>query len=243
MARARSAAHTPRRLAAVLVGLVAGLLALPGVALAQPSGATQLAATDIQLLNGVRLAGLWEIPAGVLAAEKGSTQRVREVGAEIADQHIELDLLVVEAANELGVELPTDPTPTQQGWVDEMKVAEGARFDRIFVERLRAAHGNIFPVIGAIRASTRNDVVRQLAQDANGFVQTHMSLLESTGLVRYGELPPVPLPAPPDDSLLAAVQANAEINNGVNSTAIWVVLIGALALGTAATFAVFRRRY
>ncbi|MFY1633191.1 DUF4142 domain-containing protein [Solwaraspora sp. WMMB335] len=243
MARARSAARTPRWLTAVLVGLVAGLLALPGAALAQPSGATQLGAADITLLNGVRLAGLWEIPAGQMAAEKGSAQRVREVGAAIAEQHVELDLLVVDAANKLGVELPTDPTPTQQGWVNDMKSATGARFDRIFVERLRAAHGSIFPVIGAVRASTRNDIVRQLAEDANGYVQTHMSLLESTGLVRYGELPPVALPAPADDSLFAAVQANAELGSGINSTAIWVVLVGALVLGTGATFAVFRRRY
>ncbi|MFV2016961.1 DUF4142 domain-containing protein [Micromonospora sp. LOL_023] len=243
MVRARSAARTPRRLTAALVGLVAGLLVLPGVAQAQQSGSTQLGAADIALLNGVRLAGLWEIPAGQLAAEKGSTQRVREVGAEIAAQHIELDLLVVEAANQLGVELPTDATPTQQGFVNEMKTATGARFDRYFVDRLRAAHGNIFPVIGAVRASTRNDVVRQLAQDANGFVQTHMSLLESTGLVRYEELPPVAMPAPPDDSMFAAVKANAELGSGISSTVIWVILGGALLLGTGATFAVFRRRY
>jgi len=242
MAWARSPARTPRRLATVLVGVVAGMLALPGLAMAGPAGSTQLGAADMALLNGVRLAGLWEIPAGQLAREKGSQERVREVGAEIAKQHIELDLLTVEAANQLGVELPVEPTGIQLKWIDELRFASGARFDRIFVDRLRAAHGQIFPVIGAVRSSTRNDVVRKLAQDANIFVMNHMSLLESTGLVRYAELPPVAVPAPADDSIFGAVQANAELGTGIDSTALWVVLFGALIMGTGATFAVLRRR-
>ena len=118
------------------------------------------------LFNGVRQAGLWEMPAGQMAAEKGNQSRVREVGAEIAEQHVELDKIVVEAANKLGVQLPTEPNADQKQWVDEMKAASGARFDRIFVDRLRAAHGNIFPVIASVRAGTRNEVVRELAQAA-----------------------------------------------------------------------------
>ena len=66
--------------------------------------------------------------------------------------------MVVEAANKLGAQiLPTDPRPEQQGWLTEMQKAEGDQFDQTFVTRLRVAHGKIFPVIGAVRASTRDD--------------------------------------------------------------------------------------
>ncbi|MFD0970398.1 DUF4142 domain-containing protein [Plantactinospora endophytica] len=229
-----------RRTSALLAGLVVGLLVLPGAAMAAPAGPTQLGAADMALLSGVRLAGLWEMPAGQMAAEKGASQRVREVGAEIAKQHVELDQLTVEAANKLGVQLPAEATAQQKGWVTEMTNASGARFDRIFVDRLRAAHGAIFPVIGAVRSGTRNETVRTLAEQANGFVQTHMTLLESTGLVRYAELPPVVVPAPQDASLSANAKANAEFGTGLNTTVIWAVLLGALALGGVATVRVFR---
>jgi predicted outer membrane protein len=181
------------------------------------------------------------MPAGQMAAEKGSSEKVRKVGAEIAAQHYELDQLVVDAANKLGVQLPTEPNAAQKGWLNEMQNASGTRFDRIFVDRLRAAHGAIFPVIGAVRSGTRNDIVRKLAEQANGYVMNHMTLLESTGLVRYAELPPVALPAPQDDSLVAAAQANAEFGTGLSTSVIWAVLIGALALGSIATVRVFRR--
>lgn len=227
-----------------IVGFLAGTLALPATAVAAPAPA-QLSASDLALFNGVRLAGLWEMPAGQMAAERGSRDRVREVGAEIAAQHADLDQLVVDAANKVGVQLPTEPSDQQQGWLDEMRDASSDReFDQIFVDRLRAAHGKIFPVIGAVRSGTRNEVARKLAQDANQFVLNHMTLLESTGLVRYAALPAAALPAdqPAADSLQEAALARAATGSGFSPTAMWGILLIALALGGFVTFRMFRPR-
>jgi hypothetical protein len=166
---------------------------------------------------------------------------VRDIGEEIASQHVELDELVVNAANSLGAQIPADPTPEQQGWLAEMRNASGPRFDRIFVERLRAAHGKIFPVIGAVRAGTRNADIRKLAQAANSFVEGHLTMLESTGLVRYNELPPAAVPAQ-DDSALAIARANTGVGPGVNPNVVWAVLLGTVLMAGLATVQVFRRR-
>jgi predicted outer membrane protein len=238
-------AVTAPRIAAVFVGLVLALTAPAAAASAQPVGPAQLGASDLALLNGVRLAGLWEMPAGQMASERGSSQRVREVGAEIAAQHAELDQLVVDAANKLGVQLPTEPNADQQKWLNEMRGAASDReFDRIFVERLRAAHGKIFPVIGAVRSGTRNEIVRKLAQDSNAFVLTHLTLLESTGLVRYAELPPAALPAdqPKIDSLQEAALARTAAGSGFNPLVIWLVVLVAGVLGIGGTWRLFKPR-
>jgi predicted outer membrane protein len=238
-------AVTAPRIAAVLVGLVLALTAPAAAASAQPVGPAQLGASDLALLNGVRLAGLWEMPAGQMASERGSSQRVREVGAEIAAQHAELDQLVVDAANKLGVQLPTEPNADQQKWLNEMRGAASDReFDRIFVERLRAAHGKIFPVIGAVRSGTRNEIVRKLAQDSNAFVLNHLTLLESTGLVRYAELPPAALPAdqPKIDSLQEAALARTAAGSGFNPMVIWLVVLVAGVLGIGGTWRLFKPR-
>jgi predicted outer membrane protein len=223
----------------LLIALVAGLGVLPGVAVAAPGN--QINAADMTLLNGVRLAGLWEMPAGQMAAEKGQSAKVREIGAGIATEHEELDRLTVAAANKLGATIPTDPTAEQKGWLTEMQNASGARFDQIFVTRLRVAHGKIFPVIGAVRASTRDATIRKLAEDANKFVMHHMQMLESTGLVRWPELPPAALPAPGNDSLLAAASANAGPGVGVSTTVVWLVFLAALGTGGLATYRILRR--
>jgi predicted outer membrane protein len=223
-------------LGAVLIALACG-----SAAAAAPVTPTQLNAADVALLNGVRLAGLWEMPAGQMAAERGSQDRVRQIGRIIADQHVELDQLVVDAANRLGATLPVTPNADQQGWLNEMQQASGARFDQIFVDRLRAAHGKIFPVIGAIRAGTRNPIIRKLAEDANRFVMGHLQMLESTGLVRYDKLAPAALPAAQDTSMLALAQANSVTAPVVDPAVVWSVLIGTLVMAGAVTLRVFGR--
>jgi predicted outer membrane protein len=234
-----------RRAVMVLAGMATVMLAAPAVAVAGPVP-TQLSAADLTLITGVRLAGLWEMPAGQMAAVRGAHAKVRAIGSMIAEQHVKLDQDTADAANALSVQLPDQPTAQQQAWLAEMRGASSNQeFDQIFVTRLRAAHGKIFPVIGAVRAGTRNETVRKLAEEANVVVAGHMAMLESTGLVRYGELPAVALPQQDlaaNGSLLQVAQGRAEAGSGFSPTVVWVVLIAAVATGVATTYRVFRPR-
>nr|BFE73848.1 hypothetical protein GCM10020092_071490 [Actinoplanes digitatis] len=127
-----------------------------------------------------------------MAQEKSNDPRIKAIGRDIAAQHGVLDKLVRDAAKKLDVDLPNKPNADQQKWLSEMREAEGEEFDQIYIDRLRAAHGKIFPAIATIRASTRNDTVRKLAQRTNQFVMTHMTLLESSGIVDFAGLPTAP---------------------------------------------------
>lgn len=138
---------------------------------------------DRTFLVKVRQAGLWEIPAGRLAQTHASSDAVRRAGLHLIDGHSKLDQLVREDANILGVELPNEATPEQQGWVRQLDDAQGDEFDRLFANLLRASHGKIFATIGEVRASTQNDLIRRHARQANQTVLDHMEVLEDTGLV------------------------------------------------------------
>jgi len=210
-------------------------------------GATApLQPSDVDILIRARLAGLWEMPAGRMAEEKGTTERVREVGKAIADQHVRLDELCVNAANTFGIQLPTEPNSLQKEWLREMEKAKGKEFDRVFVDRLRVAHGQIYPDIARVRTSTRNSAVRQLADQASGFVDNHMLLLESTGLVNYNSLEKGPVPnANPlvtGTGPLDAVKARAA-QGGVNLMVIWALLLMCLLAGAVGMARFLRPRW
>lgn len=231
--------------AVTLAGLVAGPIAAAR-AEPLPNGYTMtqwgpLGAADRDLVVKVRLAGLWEMPAGTMAKEKGHSARVRAVGAEIAKQHADLDQLARAAAAKLAIPLPDEPNSDQQGWLGEMRAASGTQFDNVFIDRLRAAHGKIFPAIALVRAGTRNSVVRELAQRTNNFVMTHLVLLESSGLVDYNGLP---TPPPPAAAAPGSVQLSAgELGmGGINSMVIWIVLGFAGLAGAAATIRLLKPR-
>jgi predicted outer membrane protein len=151
-----------------------------------------LGPADRDLLSKVRLAGLWEMPTGQEMQQRADSERVREVGRLIAKEHAELDRIVRDAASKLDVALPNQPSQEQQGWMAEISASSGTDYDKVAINRLRAAHGKVLPIISQVRSGTRNDVVRKLAVTAAEFVNRHHMYLESSGLVDFSALPEPP---------------------------------------------------
>lgn len=223
--------------------VVMGALFVPAVAAANddlPPGYTNtpsgpLGPADRDLIVRVRLAGLWEMPAGAMARQKG-TAKIQEIGNKINNEHHDLDEQVQKVAATLGVALPDVPNSDQQSWLNEMNAAPaGPAFDKVFIDRLRAAHGKIFPAIAAVRSGTRNSVVRDFAEVGNAFVMRHMGYLESSGIVTWNQLdlPPVPAGTPVD------YRRNG---TGVDPLVIWLVLGVAVIAGLATTVRAVRLR-
>ncbi|GGP64565.1 DUF4142 domain-containing protein [Saccharothrix coeruleofusca] len=198
-----------------------------------------ITAMDKDLLVKVRLAGLWEMPMGEEAQTRAASQRVKEVGAQLASDHAFLDQRVLRLADQMGVELPDEPNADQQSWMAEMRSATGAAFDDSFANRLRAAHGSIFPVIAQVRAMTRNEAIRQFAQVGNNIVLKHMTLLESTNLVtaEVGLAKPVAAGAAPDAASANPVRAAQVVPTG-GPNMMTVLLI--CAVGAAVTIGLLR---
>ncbi|MEU8520476.1 DUF4142 domain-containing protein [Streptomyces sp. NBC_01216] len=187
--------------ALIIAALVAtvGALAFPVWSYADRSGTGQanlnassvptpwgpLSATDRDFLVKVRLAGLWELPAGQQAIERAPSQAIRDAGDHLVVGHSDLDRRARSVAAKLGVELPNQPTEQQQGWLREMTAASGEEYERKFANLLRDSHGKVFALIAEVRHTTRNTLMRQLASDANQTVLDHITMLEATGLVDF----------------------------------------------------------
>jgi predicted outer membrane protein len=206
--------RVPVALLVLLVPVSIVIFGLVGPALASQPGVQPVTETDQKLLIAVRQAGLWEIPAGRQAKERAASEVVKEVGAKIAEQHIQLDRDVRVVADRLGVALPNQPNEDQKRWLAELDGKYGAEFDRAFAQLLRAAHGKVFATIAQVRAGTRNDTIREFASQVNDVVKGHMTMLESTGQVNYDALPePAIGGAAPAHSVAAA---SARTGGGVD---------------------------
>ncbi|MFF3459815.1 DUF4142 domain-containing protein [Streptomyces sp. NPDC002730] len=221
--------------ALIIAALVAtvGALAFPVWSYADRSGTGQdnlnaaavstqwgpLSATDRDFLVKVRLAGLWELPAGQQAIERAPTKAIKDAGDHLIVGHSDLDKRARDVAAKLGVELPNQPNEQQQGWLQELSAASGEEYERKFANLLRNAHGKVFSLVAQVRHTTRNTLIRQLATDTNQTVLDHITMLEATGFVDFdaianeaagkatasptgppppnGNLPPQPAPVSP----------------------------------------------
>ncbi|GAA3786508.1 DUF4142 domain-containing protein [Streptomyces phyllanthi] len=186
-------------IASLALVVTVGALAFPVWSYADRSGTGQanmsasmvntkwgpLTASDRDLIERVRLAGLWELPAAEMAMKKSNSAAVKEAADHLIVGHEDLDKRVRTVATQMGITLPNQPNAQQQGWLQQMQAAQGDEFDKTWANLLRSAHGKIFPAIGAVRNQTQNTLVRQLASDTNQTVLDHITVLEKTGAVDF----------------------------------------------------------
>ncbi|MFF4349742.1 DUF4142 domain-containing protein [Streptomyces sp. NPDC001530] len=146
-----------------------------------------LTEADRDFVVKVRSAGLWEHPLGLIAMKRGTTAEMKEAGKHLVVGHARLDESCRKIAPELGITLPNQASPQQQQFVATADGSPGKQFDTTAVNIMRVTHGQIFPAIAKIRATTKNTLVRQLADQANDTVLDHITVLEKTGLVNFDQ--------------------------------------------------------
>ncbi|WP_416973817.1 DUF4142 domain-containing protein [Streptomyces sp. 4F14] len=139
---------------------------------------------DRDFVVKVRAAGLWEHPVGRMGVEKGTDDGVVTAGRHLVDGHAALDLTCRKIAPLLNITLPNRASPQQTGFVNQLTTdSKGAQFDRDFANILRQTDGSFFTTVAEIRTTTRNTLVRALAEQADHILLHHIASLEQTGLV------------------------------------------------------------
>ncbi|MGW3413109.1 DUF4142 domain-containing protein [Streptomyces sp. NPDC000888] len=188
-----------------------------------------LTEADRDFVVKVRAAGLWEYPLGEMAMQRGTTAEMKEAGEHLIVGHAGLDEMCRKIAPELNIALPNQASPQQQQFVATVDSKSGKEFDSTAVNIMRITHGQIFPAIGKIRASTQNTLVRQLADLANDTVLDHITVLEKTGLVNFDQVnfqqttpPKLPKdqltpPAPQPGSPVVALTPRPDLNVNTSS--------------------------
>lgn len=185
---------------------VGGALSITLVALAYPamlgvntvssSGTRVIAQTqwgpltesDRDFVVKVRAAGLWEYPVGQLGLQKGQSQAVKIASKHLIDGHAALDASCRKISTMLNITIPNIASPQQEGFVNTLRGDSGKQFDVDFANILRVTHGSIFNTIAKVRSTTKNTVVRTLADQANATVLDHITVMEQTGLVDFDSL-------------------------------------------------------
>ncbi|MDN3029236.1 DUF4142 domain-containing protein [Streptomyces sp. S.PB5] len=146
-----------------------------------------LTEADRDFVVQVRASGLWEYPVAQMALQKGTTKAVKTAGEHLLDGHASLDAACRAAAVRLAITLPDQPSPQQQGFMAQLNADSGKRFDTDMATILHATNGRLLSTIANIRTTTKNSLIRTLADQANDTVMDHITQLEKTGRVDFDQ--------------------------------------------------------
>ena len=159
----------------VLPAAVAIVLAGGTAALAAPPDVND---QDKAFLAAAHQGNLAEIQSGRLAQKQAGSEDVRDAGTMLVDDHTKLDADVRRVAGELGVQLPTAPSDTQQADLRKLSALSGDKLDKAWVAAGITEHKEDLAAGAKEQTEGSSDKVKQLARDAKPVVESHLRHLE-----------------------------------------------------------------
>jgi putative membrane protein len=122
-----------------IFSLLVGFLALGSIAL-PVQAQTNLSAQDKEFATKAASGGLMEVQLGQLAGKQAQAQEVKDFGAMMVKDHGKANDELKQIAQQKKLTLPTTLNPKHQKTVDKLKAAQGAEFDRQYMEEMVKDH-------------------------------------------------------------------------------------------------------
>ncbi|GAA4607984.1 hypothetical protein GCM10023107_84300 [Actinoplanes octamycinicus] len=171
-----------------------GMLVLPAVsARAADDAATP---TDLAFIRRVHLTATGAGAASALARAMSVNGAVKRLTQQVSTECEQLDGLSRSAAGTLEVALD-DPLPAEQrSALAALQQSVGATFDAGVVDYLWRAGSELLPIATTVRGTTRNPIVRRLAQRAEAVTAAQLPRLQGSGLLKMTVLPSVAATSP-----------------------------------------------
>jgi putative membrane protein len=148
-------------------------------------GEGEFSAWDEEWLKMSIQGDLFEIQGGKLAQEKATTKIVRDLAARLIKDHTKSLHDAVDVAHELGIDVPDEPSPSQQWELRAVVQFHGSDFDRWYSDLEVQDHIQDIQETQDEIDKGCNDKIRQLAKDDLPVLEQHLELaraaLKATG--------------------------------------------------------------
>jgi putative membrane protein len=121
---------------------------------------------------------LFEIQGGKLAEHKGSTEKVRELGATLVKDHTQSLMDATALAKKLGIPVPSEPSPTQQWELQVVAQFSGTKFDRWYSDLEVKDHMQDIQEAQDEADKGCNPEIRDDAEDEIPMLERHLKLAQ-----------------------------------------------------------------
>jgi len=122
---------------------------------------------------------LFEIACGQIAQQKGTIPHVRDLGARLVQDHSKSLEDATKVANDLGIDVPTEPSPSQQWELRVVQTFSGSEFDRWYSDLEVQDHKQDIQEAQDEVDKGCNDQIKALAEDDLPTLQEHLSLAQA----------------------------------------------------------------
>jgi putative membrane protein len=154
---------------------VAGLLAV----LAPAFAANDTMASDKTFATKAAQGGMMEVELGQLAAQKASSQAVKDFGQRMVTDHGKANQQLQQIATQKGMSLPTALAPDMQKEREKLAAASGAEFDRMYMSHMLKDHEKDVKEFEKQAQKGNDPALRSFAEQTLPTLRQHLELAKS----------------------------------------------------------------
>jgi putative membrane protein len=121
-------------------GAASGKTTTGAAASATAATGSELSAADTKFANNAAIGGLMEVELGKVAVKNASSDKVRQFGQKMIDDHTKANDELKSVAAKEKITLPTDLDAKHKGMVDKLSAMTGTAFDRAYMKDMVKDH-------------------------------------------------------------------------------------------------------
>lgn len=129
-------------------------------------------------INKAAEGGMAEVEMGKLAAEKAKSPEVKKFGEHMVQDHSKANKKLMGIAKDKGVTPPRQLSSKHQAKMKELKQADGAKFDKMYMETQVQGHQEMIALFEK-GAKTSDADVKEFAKETLPTIKEHYQMAQS----------------------------------------------------------------
>lgn len=134
---------------------------------------------DMTFAKGAAAGGMAEVKLGQLAADKGSSDFVKQFGQKMVDDHSKANDKLKAVAEKDKITLPTDVMAKDQALYDRLSKLSGAAFDSAYISAMKTDHRKDIAEFTKESNAGKNPDVKSFASETLPTVKMHYQMLQT----------------------------------------------------------------
>jgi putative membrane protein len=122
--------------------------------------------------------GMAEVQLGQLAAQKGSSDDVKQFGQKMVDDHTKLNDQMKPIAQQLGIKPPQQPSKKDRALAARLQGMSGTQFDDAYIEAMVKDHKKDLDDFKTEAQQTQNPLLQQTVQQGGQVIAQHLQIIE-----------------------------------------------------------------
>lgn len=133
---------------------------------------------DKAFLQNAMEGGMAEVQLGQLAAQKASSNDVKQFGQKMVDDHTKLNDQMKPIAQQLGLKPPQQPSKKDRALMARLQSMSGTEFDNAYIEAMVKDHKKDLDDFKTEASQTQNPQLQQAVQQGGQLIVQHLQIIE-----------------------------------------------------------------